>query len=109
MANESALRSCLVWLAVVMAAVGVCTHSFMKVVVTYFVGMLGIAGVLLPDWDYFDRDVSSWCTSITVDDIGPNDVQRPGSHRFRFYPIRTVIYATIYGFGLYKWWSYITH
>ncbi|KAL9265609.1 Signal peptidase complex-like protein [Drosera capensis] len=165
MANDGPLRTSLVWLAVIILIVGISTYSFKKMMVTYFVGMLGIAGVLLPDWDYFDRDVSEWCQPITVEEIGPNAAQRPESHSslnfaeafllwqsmgrwlqiswawstqalvpvkrlrkycwttgdmpsdshfvcnvvFRFYPVRTVIYATVYGFGLYKWWTYITH
>ncbi|KAL9258769.1 Signal peptidase complex-like protein [Drosera capensis] len=109
MANDGPLRTSLVWLAVIILIVGISTYSFKKMMVTYLIGMLGIAGVLLPDWDYFDRDVSEWCQPITVAEIGPNAVQRPESHRFRFYPVRTVIYATVYGFGLYKWWTYITH
>ncbi|GAB4861221.1 hypothetical protein Ancab_036379 [Ancistrocladus abbreviatus] len=108
MGKEAALRTCLVWLAVVIAVVGVFTHSLKKMAVTYFVGMVGIAGVLLPDWEFYDRDVSLWFQPITVDEIQPNAVQRPGSYRFRFYPIRTVIYGTVYGFGLYKWWTYVS-
>lgn len=65
MANDAALRSALVWLAVVIAVVGLTTYSFKKMMVTYMVGMLGIAGILLPDWDYFDRDFSRWTTPVT--------------------------------------------
>ncbi|KAK4789197.1 hypothetical protein SAY86_020516 [Trapa natans] len=65
MANDAALRSALVWLAVVMAVVALGTHSFKKIIVTYMVGMLGIAGILLPDWDFFDRDFSRWTAPVS--------------------------------------------
>ncbi|CAI0447684.1 unnamed protein product [Linum tenue] len=63
--NDAALRGSLIALAAVMAAVGIWTHSMRKVGVTYMVGMLGIAGILLPDWDYFDRDYSRWFYPVT--------------------------------------------
>lgn len=65
MASDAALRSALVWLAVAMAVVGLSTHSFKKMMATYVAGMLGIAGILLPDWDYFDRDFSRWTTPVS--------------------------------------------
>lgn len=68
MANDEALRSALVWLAAAMVVVGLWTHSFTKVMATYGAGMLGIAGVLLPDWDYFDRDFSKWTTPVSAEE-----------------------------------------
>ncbi|KAI5597799.1 hypothetical protein POPTR_002G096700v4 [Populus trichocarpa] len=68
MANDAALRTSLVWLAVVMVVVGIWTLSFKKVIVTYVLGVLGIAGVLLPDWDYFDRDYSRWFSFVSEQD-----------------------------------------
>uniref|UniRef100_A0A7C9D187 Signal peptidase complex-like protein DTM1 n=1 Tax=Opuntia streptacantha TaxID=393608 RepID=A0A7C9D187_OPUST len=106
--SDLAFRSSLICLAGVMVAVGLWTHSFKKVVVTYFMGLAGIAGVLLPDWEFFDRDLSQWTQPVTVDHIRPDDVLRPRSTRFRFYPVRTAIYAGVYTFGLYKWWSYVS-
>lgn len=108
MGNDAALRSCLMWLAAVIIVVGLCTHSFKKMVVTYFMGIAAIAGVLLPDWDFFDRDISQWTKPVTVDEITLDHLHRKGSQRFRFYPMRTVIYTLVYGFGLYKWWTYVT-
>ncbi|XP_074263023.1 signal peptidase complex-like protein DTM1 [Silene latifolia] len=109
MGNDEALTRSLLCLAMVIIIVGISTHSFKKMLVTYFVGLLGISGVLLPDWDFFDRDVSQWTRPVTVDSISPADVLRRGSTRFRFYPVRTIIYAVVYSFGLYKWWKYVTH
>ncbi|KAL8167063.1 hypothetical protein V2J09_008562 [Rumex salicifolius] len=109
MANDAALRTALMWLAAAVVAVGVATQSVKKMGVTYVAGMVGIAGVLLPDWEFFDRDVSKWFEPLAVQQINPGDVHRLGSNRFRFYPIRTTVYALVYGYGIYKWWNYITH
>ncbi|KAG6786278.1 hypothetical protein POTOM_007876 [Populus tomentosa] len=51
-----------------MVVVGIWTLSFKKVLVTYVLGVLGIAGVLLPDWDYFDRDYSRWFSFVSEQD-----------------------------------------
>ncbi|XP_021775268.1 signal peptidase complex-like protein DTM1 [Chenopodium quinoa] len=107
MADDAALRRCLMWLAVVVMVVGFYTHSFKKMMVTYFMGLGGIAGILLPDWEFFDREISKWTQPVCVDDINRSDVLRPGSSRFRFYPVRTVIYVVVYSFGLYKWWTFV--
>ncbi|KAF5739736.1 signal peptidase complex subunit 1-like isoform X1 [Tripterygium wilfordii] len=108
MANDAALRSCLVWLAVIMVVVGLCTHSFKKIMVTYVVGILLIAGVLLPDWDFFSRDFSRWGSPITFQEKAAAEAQRSGPLRYRIYPIRLVAYTTIYSFALYKWWWFIS-
>ncbi|KAK6940158.1 Signal peptidase complex subunit 1 [Dillenia turbinata] len=68
MANDATLRSTLVWLAVVVVCVGICTHSFKKMMATYALGMFGIAGFLLPDWDFFDRPVSRWTYPLSIDE-----------------------------------------
>lgn len=69
MANsDAALRISLIWLAAIMVVVGIWTQSLKKVMVTYVVGMLGIAGLFLPDWDFFDRDYSRWCYPITEEE-----------------------------------------
>uniref|UniRef100_A0A803N0P1 FBD domain-containing protein n=1 Tax=Chenopodium quinoa TaxID=63459 RepID=A0A803N0P1_CHEQI len=47
--------------------------------VTYFMGLGGIAGILLPDWEFFDREISKWTQPVCVDDINRSDVLRPGS------------------------------
>ncbi|KAL9247654.1 hypothetical protein vseg_021065 [Gypsophila vaccaria] len=108
MGNDASFTRSLLCLAVVIITVGICTHSFKKMVVTYFVGLLGISAILLPDWDFFDRDVSQWTRPVTVDGMSPGDVLRRGSTRFRFYPMRTLIYGVAYSFGFYKWWNYVT-
>ena len=30
------------------------------------------------------------------------------SNRFKPYPLRVAMLTTIYGFGLYKWWMYVS-
>ncbi|KAF9687319.1 hypothetical protein SADUNF_Sadunf02G0081200 [Salix dunnii] len=47
-----------------MVVVGIWTLSFKKVIVTYVLGVLGIAGLLFPDWDYLDRDYSRWFSPL---------------------------------------------
>lgn len=68
MANDAVFRSSLVCLAVVVVIVGICTQSLKKMMVTYLVGVVGIGGVLLPDWGYFDRDFSRWSSPVTVEE-----------------------------------------
>ncbi|XP_031394764.1 signal peptidase complex-like protein DTM1 isoform X2 [Punica granatum] len=94
MADDTALRSALVWLAVVMAVVGLGTHSFKKMFVTYVLGMLGIVGILLPDWDYFDRDFSKWTTPVTGEERAAiASARRSGLSRasIRSEPARSVL------------------
>lgn len=90
MANDAALRSALVWLAAVVVVVGTCTLSFKKMVATYVVGVAGIAGVLCPDWGYFDRDFSRWTHPVTAEERASHVAQRSGLGRF--------IYIYIYGY-----------
>ncbi|XP_030542698.1 signal peptidase complex-like protein DTM1 [Rhodamnia argentea] len=108
MTNDAALRSSLVWLAAAMVVVGLWTHSFKKVAATYGAGVLGIAGVLLPDWDYFDRDFSRWTTPVSAEERAAISSHRSRFPRFRIYPLRAVMYACVYGFGLYKWWVFVS-
>ncbi|KAF2291553.1 hypothetical protein P3X46_028703 [Hevea brasiliensis] len=105
--NDAALRASLVWLAAVMVVIGIWTHSLKKVMVTYIVGVLGIAGVLLPDWDFFDRDFSRWCSPISEEEKAAF-AQRSGL-RNRISPLRLVVYTTVYGYAFYKWWMYISN
>ncbi|XVF39515.1 hypothetical protein PTKIN_Ptkin01aG0040900 [Pterospermum kingtungense] len=109
MANDAALRSAIVWLAVMIVFVGIFTFSLKKMMITYAFGMVGIAGVLLPDWDFFDRDFSRWFYPVTAEERATLDLaRRSGLKRYRIYPMRVIIYTTIYGFGLYKWWTFIS-
>ncbi|XP_072994037.1 signal peptidase complex-like protein DTM1 [Typha latifolia] len=64
MGRNAALQSSLVGLAVVMAFVGLWTMSFKKMIATYAFGVGGIAGIFLPDWEFFDRDFSQWFTPM---------------------------------------------
>lgn len=68
MANDAALKTSLLWLAAVILAVGICTHSFKKMMVTYVFGLVSISAVLLPDWDYFNRDFSRWPYPVTAEE-----------------------------------------
>ncbi|KAM7520765.1 hypothetical protein LguiB_019727 [Lonicera macranthoides] len=110
MADDGVFRSCLVWLAAVVAVIGLYTQSLTKMMGTYLFGMFGIAGILLPDWDFFDRPVSQWCSPVCVDELGPHSSHRfpKVPTRFRMYPIRLVAYITVYGFALYKWWIFVS-
>lgn len=81
MANDAVLRSSLICLAAIILVVGICTQSFKKMVATYVVGVLGIAGVILPDWAYFNRDFSRWTSPITAEERAAQIAQRSGSKR----------------------------
>ncbi|OAY58134.1 signal peptidase complex-like protein DTM1 [Manihot esculenta] len=108
MANsDAALRISLIWLAAIMVVVGIWTQSLKKVMVTYVVGMLGIAGLFLPDWDFFDRDYSRWCYPITEEEKTAL-AQRSG-FRSRISPLRWIVYAAVYGYALCKWWIYVSN
>nr|XP_028949120.1 uncharacterized protein LOC103426280 isoform X1 [Malus domestica] len=78
MANDAVFRSSLVWLAVVIVVVGICTQSLKKMMLTYVVGVLGIAGLLLPDWGYFDRDFSRWTSPVSFEERASEIAQRSG-------------------------------
>lgn len=69
MINDYVFRSSVTWLAVITVFIGLYTLSLKKMFVTYFFGMFGICGVLLPDWEFFDRSISQWSTPVTVDTV----------------------------------------
>ncbi|XWS23891.1 hypothetical protein CRYUN_Cryun28dG0054500 [Craigia yunnanensis] len=108
MANDAALRSAIVGLAVIIVLVGIFTLSLKKMVITYAFGMVGIAGKLLPDWDFFDCEYSRWCYPVTAEERAALLARRCGLKRYRIYTMRVIIYTTIYGFGLFKWWTFIS-
>ncbi|CAL9110574.1 unnamed protein product [Musa textilis] len=108
MGREAALRRSLVALAAVMAVVGIWTFSPKKALVTYACGILGIAGLLLPDWEYFDRDLSQWFTPMPSRSTAAAADRAPGSSRFHLYLLRVLVMSLTYGFGLYKWWMFIS-
>ncbi|XP_051128964.1 signal peptidase complex-like protein DTM1 isoform X2 [Andrographis paniculata] len=70
MGNDAVLRTCLVGLAAATFLTALCTHSWRKTAATYWIGMLAICGVVLPDWKFFDRPVSQWHT-LVADDADP--------------------------------------
>lgn len=82
MANDAALRASLLWLAAVILVVGICTHSFKKMMATYVLGVVGISGVLLPDWDYFNRDFSRWPYPLTAEERAASPAQGSGFLRY---------------------------
>ncbi|KAL5705242.1 hypothetical protein ACHQM5_023572 [Ranunculus cassubicifolius] len=103
--NDAVLRSSLVCLGAVVLLVGVYTYSFKKMFATYCFGILAIAGILLPDWDYFDRDFSQWVYPMSITDT--DQTQKDRSKRFRMYPVRLILYSLVYSFGFYKWWMFV--
>uniref|UniRef100_A0A0D3CGG4 Reverse transcriptase zinc-binding domain-containing protein n=1 Tax=Brassica oleracea var. oleracea TaxID=109376 RepID=A0A0D3CGG4_BRAOL len=68
MTNEAALRSSMVGLALVMVLVWLWTQSLKKTVITYAIGVSLIAGIVLPDWDFFDRSFSRWTYPVTAEE-----------------------------------------
>jgi len=83
MANDAVLRSSLLCLAALILAVAIFTHSLKKMMVTYVFGVLGIAAVLLPDWDYFNRDFSRWSYPVTAEERA-NSPHAQGSGFLRY-------------------------
>ncbi|XP_058096819.1 signal peptidase complex-like protein DTM1 isoform X4 [Magnolia sinica] len=106
MADDSVLRYSLVLLGAVVLGIGMCTLSFTKMIATYVFGLLAISGLVLPDWEFFDRDFYQWLSPMPARDPS-TPAYRPA--RFRIYPMRLVLFTTVYGFGLYKWWNFITN
>ncbi|XP_077213170.1 peptidase [Tasmannia lanceolata] len=109
MASDAVLRSCLVSLGAVMVVVGIFTFSFKKMIATYAFGLFAIAGIMLPDWEFFDRKISEWFYPMSSDRSGNRiSDQNSGVSRFRLYPVRLVVFTVVYGISLYKWWMFIT-
>ncbi|XP_022981833.1 signal peptidase complex-like protein DTM1 isoform X1 [Cucurbita maxima] len=109
MAEDAALKSSLVFLAATVVLVGISTHSFKKMAVTYLVGVFAIAGILLPDWCFFDRDFSRWISPVTEEERESYRISTASRNpRFRIYPIRLAVYATVYSAALYKWWKFVS-
>ena len=86
MANDAALRMSLLWLAAVIVVVGIWTQSAKKMIVTYVLGVVGIGGILLPDWDYFNRDFSRWGYPVTAEERSSDIDQGSGFVRYVFFP-----------------------
>ncbi|XP_074580546.1 signal peptidase complex-like protein DTM1 [Curcuma longa] len=105
MRHEAALRTSLLALAVLMVAVGIWTCSLKKMLATYAFGISGIAVILLPDWEFFDRDFYKWFTPIPAH-RAPAANWAADNFRLKFFPLRLALITLIYGFGLYKWWRF---
>ncbi|KAL8030285.1 hypothetical protein ABFX02_14G276600 [Erythranthe guttata] len=103
MGYDAVLRICLIWLAAIMVLTGMYTQSLKKTAATYLFGMLAIGGVVLPDWKFFDRPLSQWCTLVS----GANGDDGPTQSRMKLYPVRIAIYTAVYGFGFREWLNYI--
>ncbi|KAL5982195.1 hypothetical protein ACLOJK_016265 [Asimina triloba] len=80
MAGETVLRYSLVFLGALVLGIGIYTMSFKKMIATYVFGLLAISGVLLPDWEFFDRDFSKWLTPMPA-----RDRSAPASQPLRFF------------------------
>ncbi|KAG7599237.1 Microsomal signal peptidase 12kDa subunit [Arabidopsis suecica] len=109
MGNEAALRSSMVGLAVVMLVIWLWTQSLKKTVVTYAVGISLIGGILLPDWDFFDRSFSRWGYPVTAEERAAALARKSHPSRFRVYPMRMVLYGTVYGYAVYRWWMFVSN
>ncbi|KAI5654825.1 hypothetical protein M9H77_32012 [Catharanthus roseus] len=112
MINDAVFRSSVASLAVIVVIVGLYTFSLKKMLATYLFGMFAVCGVILPDWEFFDRSFSQWCTPINVESVhslpsAPGNYQN-ASTRFKMYPIRMAVYAMVYGFVFYKWWMIVS-
>ncbi|RWV86687.1 hypothetical protein GW17_00051390 [Ensete ventricosum] len=85
MSLDAALQRGMVVLVAAVVVVGVCTFSLEKMLATYAVGIVGIAGILLPDWEFFHQDFPQWfafmrarrATAVAADACGS-----PASWRF---------------------------
>ncbi|XP_066391251.1 signal peptidase complex-like protein DTM1 isoform X1 [Miscanthus floridulus] len=107
MGRDELLRRSLVALAAAVVLTGLATASLSKAAATYGFGILAIAGVLLPDWEFFDRDYSQWLTPMPASRRTAAAAAADREHdvwKFKPYPLRVAMLTTIYGFGLYKWW-----
>ncbi|MED6204104.1 hypothetical protein PIB30_005830 [Stylosanthes scabra] len=107
MANDGSLKTSLLCLAALIFIVVLFTHSLNKMLVTYIVGILGIAGLLLPDWDYFNRDFSRWTSPVTTNERAAFG-QLSEFQRFACSPLRVITYGVVYAYAMYKWWEYIS-
>ncbi|KAJ0751567.1 putative signal peptidase complex subunit Spc1/SPCS1 [Helianthus annuus] len=82
MADDAALRASLVCLAAIMLIVGFYTYSFKKMMATYLFGMFAVAGIVLPDWEFFDRPVSQWTSPLSVPHMLPHSPPSPSRSFF---------------------------
>ena len=103
MANDAALRTSMIWLAAIIVVVGISTRSFKKMMATYVVGGLGIAGVLLPDWCYFNRDFSRWTSPVTAEERASHIAStRSGSKRLL---VSSFLFVTqLFNFNFFLFW-----
>ncbi|CAM8972082.1 hypothetical protein QQ045_029035 [Rhodiola kirilowii] len=108
MANDTVLRVALVMLAAGVLLTGFYTHSFSKMMVTYMFGICGIAGVLLPDWTYFNRDFNKWFSPVDLNEDVLQQSHKSVWQKWNIYPLRLIVYATVYWYGVRKWWEIVS-
>ncbi|THU69812.1 hypothetical protein C4D60_Mb08t18360 [Musa balbisiana] len=105
---DAALQKGMVVIVAAVVVVGVCTFSLEKMLATYAVGIVGIAGILLPDWEFFHQDFPQWFAFMRARRATAAAGRSPASLRFRLYPLSSALITLIYGFGLFQWWMFVS-
>ncbi|RAL47029.1 unnamed protein product [Cuscuta campestris] len=105
---DAVLRLSLCWAAAAVLFTGIYTHfSFKKMAATYIFGMFAVGGLILPDWEFFDRSVSEWFSPVTSSSHESSTAKQAAPSRFRMYPARVALYTVVYGVAFYKWWVFV--
>lgn len=111
------LQYSLIVSALIAGVVGYYTWSFKRMIVTYGVGVFFALLVAVPDWEFFKRHPWEWCIPMASDpqsamaqkarfEILNNSPKY--AQRFKFYPLRMIMFIISYGFIFYSTWKYIT-
>ncbi|XP_009413547.2 signal peptidase complex-like protein DTM1 isoform X1 [Musa acuminata AAA Group] len=103
---DAALQKGMVVIVAAVVVVGVCTFSLEKMLATYAVGIVGIAGILLPDWEFFHQDFPQWFAFMRARRATAG--RCPASWRFRLYRLSSALITLIYAVGLFRWWMFVS-